>query len=104
MSEFRTVKISMDGENIDLKVKKSETILDAALENDIDLPYSCQSGVCTACMAHLSSGKVGWKSLMDCQTRRLMMDIYYAVRHYQLQTMLKLKLTNSFHTYCIIIT
>ena len=58
MSEFRTVKISMDGEKIDLKVKKSETILDAALENDIDLPYSCQSGVCTACMAHLSSGKV----------------------------------------------
>ena len=41
MSEFRTVKISMDGEKIDLKVKKSETILDAALENDIDLPYSC---------------------------------------------------------------
>ena len=58
MSEFRTVKISIDGENIELKVKKSQTILDAALENDIDLPYSCQSGVCTACMAVLSSGKV----------------------------------------------
>ena len=58
MSEFRTVKIFIDGENIELKVKKSQTILDAALENDIDLPYSCQSGVCTACMAYLSSGKV----------------------------------------------
>ena len=58
MSEFRTVKISMDGEKIDLEVKKSETILDAALENDIDLPYSCQSGVCTACMAYLSRSKV----------------------------------------------
>tara|TARA_B100001115_G_scaffold93944_1_gene69007 strand:+ start:5428 stop:5709 length:282 start_codon:yes stop_codon:yes gene_type:complete len=58
MSEFRTVKISIDGENTELKVKKSQTILDAALENDIDLPYSCQSGVCTACMAYLSSGKV----------------------------------------------
>ena len=58
MSEFRKVKISIDGENIELKVKKSQTILDAALENDIDLPYSCQSGVCTACMAYLSSGKV----------------------------------------------
>ena len=48
----------MDGEKIDLEVKKSETILDAALENDIDLPYSCQSGVCTACMAYLKSGEV----------------------------------------------
>ena len=52
MSEFRTVKISMDGEKIDLEVKKSETILDAALENDIDLPYSCQSGVCTASVSY----------------------------------------------------
>ena len=39
-------------------MKKSETILDAALENDIDLPYSCQSGVCTACQGKLISGSV----------------------------------------------
>ena len=58
MKEYNTIKINMDGEKIDLKIKKSETILDAALENDIDLPYSCQSGVCTACMAHLTNGKV----------------------------------------------
>ena len=55
----------MDGENIDLKVKKSETILDAALENDIDLPYSCQSGVCTACMAHLSSDGLSDEEIDD---------------------------------------
>ena len=48
----------MDGEDFDFEMKKSETILDAALENDIDLPYSCQSGVCTACQGKLISGSV----------------------------------------------
>ena len=52
------VKIMMDGEDFDFEMKKSETILDAALENDIDLPYSCQSGVCTACQGKLISGSV----------------------------------------------
>ena len=28
------------------------------LENDIDLPYSCQSGVCTACQGKLLKGTV----------------------------------------------
>ncbi|WP_239691787.1 2Fe-2S iron-sulfur cluster-binding protein [Hymenobacter coccineus] len=34
------------------------TILDAALDQDIDLPYSCQAGVCTACRGKCLSGKV----------------------------------------------
>ena len=58
MDKYKIIKINLDGEKIDLKIKKSETILDAALENDIDLPYSCQSGVCTACMAYLTKGEV----------------------------------------------
>tara|TARA_B100000123_G_C25392318_1_gene280642 strand:- start:154 stop:435 length:282 start_codon:yes stop_codon:yes gene_type:complete len=58
MKNYKIIKINLDGEKIDLKIKKSETILDAALENDIDLPYSCQSGVCTACMAYLTNGEV----------------------------------------------
>ena len=56
MNDMTNVKIMMDGEDFDFEMKKSETILDAALENDIDLPYSCQSGVCTACQGKLISG------------------------------------------------
>ena len=58
MNDMTNVKIMMDGEDFDFEMKKSETILDAALENDIDLPYSCQSGVCTACQGKLISGSV----------------------------------------------
>lgn len=42
----------------DLTITDSQTILDAALENNIDVPYSCQGGVCSSCIARLKKGTV----------------------------------------------
>ena len=58
MTNNSTVKINMDGEEFNFKMSPTEYILDTALENDIDLPYSCQSGVCTACQGKLLKGTV----------------------------------------------
>ncbi|MBY0426259.1 MAG: ferredoxin--NADP reductase [Cytophagales bacterium] len=41
-----------------IPVKKGDYILQTALDMDIDLPYSCQSGICTACMGKCVAGKV----------------------------------------------
>ena len=56
MSKTNTLKINLDGEIHTCNIGSDETILDAALENDIDIPFSCQSGVCTACQAKVKSG------------------------------------------------
>jgi ring-1,2-phenylacetyl-CoA epoxidase subunit PaaE len=32
------------------------TILDAALQKNLDVPYSCQGGVCSSCIAKITSG------------------------------------------------
>jgi ring-1,2-phenylacetyl-CoA epoxidase subunit PaaE len=53
-----TVTIVYEGAEYKIKVPANKTILEAALKNDIDLPYSCQSGMCTACMGKCTSGKV----------------------------------------------
>ena len=58
MAKDSSVKINMDGETFKFVMPSSEIILDTALDNDIDLPYSCQSGVCTACQGKLVSGTV----------------------------------------------
>jgi ring-1,2-phenylacetyl-CoA epoxidase subunit PaaE len=39
-------------------VPPTRTILDTALDQGIDLPYSCQSGLCTACRGKAVSGMV----------------------------------------------
>ena len=58
MSSKSSIKINMDGEEFNFNMLPSGNILDTALDNDIDLPYSCQSGVCTACQGKLLSGTV----------------------------------------------
>ena len=52
------VKVNYDGSSYEFEVQPHQTILEAALEQDIDLPYSCQAGMCTACMGKCTSGKV----------------------------------------------
>jgi ring-1,2-phenylacetyl-CoA epoxidase subunit PaaE len=54
----QTVTIQYEGNDYQVLVKAHETILEAALREDIDLPYSCQAGMCTACLGKCVSGKV----------------------------------------------
>jgi ring-1,2-phenylacetyl-CoA epoxidase subunit PaaE len=54
----REVTIRYDGQEFKFKVEPSMTILQTALDQGIDLPYSCQSGLCTACRGKALSGKV----------------------------------------------
>ena len=52
------VKILIDNETFEMEVKNGTTILEKAMEEDIDIPFSCQSGICTTCMGKLIKGKV----------------------------------------------
>jgi ring-1,2-phenylacetyl-CoA epoxidase subunit PaaE len=54
----RDVTIIYEGSEYKVTVTPKQTILEAALDQDIDLPYSCQSGMCTACRGKCLSGKV----------------------------------------------
>jgi ring-1,2-phenylacetyl-CoA epoxidase subunit PaaE len=54
----RVVTIRYDGEEYQVVVPPDKGILESALDQGIDLPYSCQSGLCTACRGKALSGKV----------------------------------------------
>ena len=58
MSKTSKIKILLDGDSHTFEMNTDETILDVAIDNDIDMPYSCQSGVCTACQGRLLVGSV----------------------------------------------
>ena len=53
-------KIKITCDDIDYSIETSEnlTILELALENGIDAPYSCQGGICSTCLARLVKGSV----------------------------------------------
>jgi len=54
----RVVTIHYDGQEFKVSVPPHKAILETALDQGIDLPYSCQSGLCTACRGKALSGKV----------------------------------------------
>jgi ferredoxin len=58
MSQSYQVKINHQGTTQTISVQSEKTILQAALDAGIELPYSCTAGVCTTCAAKLIEGEV----------------------------------------------
>ncbi len=56
-SENVVMTIIIDGEQKEVVVPKSTVIMDAAIDADLDPPYSCQGGFCTSCMATITEGQ-----------------------------------------------
>ncbi|TVZ26284.1 ring-1,2-phenylacetyl-CoA epoxidase subunit PaaE [Gillisia sp. Hel_I_86] len=49
--------VLVDDEETTFSMDKKDTVLDAALEHDLDVPYSCQGGICSSCIARIKEGK-----------------------------------------------
>jgi ring-1,2-phenylacetyl-CoA epoxidase subunit PaaE len=50
------ITMLVDDEETTLIMPQNQTILEAALANDIDAPYSCQGGVCSSCICRVTEG------------------------------------------------
>lgn len=51
------IKVLVDDETFEFEMQKEQSILEAALKQDIDAPYSCQGGICSSCIARLTEGQ-----------------------------------------------
>ncbi len=52
------VTITVDDESTTFEMSQKQTVLEAALDEDLDAPYSCQGGICSSCLARLTEGEV----------------------------------------------
>ncbi|KVV13449.1 2Fe-2S iron-sulfur cluster-binding protein [Flavobacterium sp. TMP13] len=50
------ITILVDDDEVTFEMSQKQTILDAALKQGIDAPYSCQGGICSSCLARVTSG------------------------------------------------
>jgi ring-1,2-phenylacetyl-CoA epoxidase subunit PaaE len=65
------VTLAFEGAQRTFDMERGEPILDAALQQGIDVPYSCRSGVCGTCRATLTAGEVD-------------IDVNYALEDYEI--------------------
>ena len=49
--------VILDDESFTFDMPQKQTVLEAALDQDIDAPYSCQGGICSSCIARVTEGK-----------------------------------------------
>ncbi len=51
------ITITVDDETTSFEMQNEQTVLEAALDNDLDVPYSCQGGICSSCLARITEGE-----------------------------------------------
>lgn len=49
--------IILDDEETVIEISQKQTILEAAIDEDLDAPYSCQGGICSSCLARIKEGQ-----------------------------------------------
>ena len=52
-----SVTVILDDEEETFEMPQTKSILEAALDEGLDPPYSCQGGICSTCIARLKEGK-----------------------------------------------
>lgn len=50
------ITVIVDDEEDTFSMSQKKTILEAALDQDLDAPYSCQGGICSSCIARVTEG------------------------------------------------
>ena len=90
-SNFGHTKITVlvDDEEKTFEMSQKQTILEAALKQGIDAPYSCQGGICSSCLARITNGTAEMKKnsiltdgeiaeglILTCQAHPTSAEIY----------------------------
>ncbi len=55
------ITVMLDDEETSFEMSQKETILDAALKQGLDAPYSCQGGICSSCLCRVTKGSAEMK-------------------------------------------
>jgi ring-1,2-phenylacetyl-CoA epoxidase subunit PaaE len=55
------ISILVDDEETTFEMSQKQTLLEAALKQGLDVPYSCQGGICSSCICRITEGAADMK-------------------------------------------
>jgi ring-1,2-phenylacetyl-CoA epoxidase subunit PaaE len=55
------IVILLDDEETSFEMSQKQNVLEAALKQGLDAPYSCQGGICSSCLARITKGSAEMK-------------------------------------------
>jgi ring-1,2-phenylacetyl-CoA epoxidase subunit PaaE len=83
------ITVMVDGDEATFEMSQKQTLLEAALKQGIDAPYSCQGGICSSCLARITNGSAEMKKnsiltdgeiaeglILTCQAHPTSSEIY----------------------------
>jgi len=83
------ITILVDDEETTFEMSQKQTVLEAALKQGVDAPYSCQGGICSSCLARVTNGTAEMKKnsiltdseiaeglILTCQAHPTSAEIY----------------------------
>lgn len=59
--EHTKITVVLDNDQETFEMSSKQTLLEAALKQGLDAPYSCQGGICSSCIARVTSGSATMK-------------------------------------------
>lgn len=88
-TEHAKITVLVDGDEATFEMSSKQTLLEAALKQGIDAPYSCQGGICSSCLARITNGTAEMKKnsiltddeiaeglILTCQAHPTSAEIY----------------------------
>lgn len=83
------ITVMVDDEEATFEMSQKQTLLEAALKQGLDAPYSCQGGICSSCLARITNGTAEMKKnsiltdseiaeglILTCQAHPTSAEIY----------------------------
>lgn len=55
------ITVLLDDETTTFEMSQKQTLLEAALKQGLEAPYSCQGGICSSCLARITKGSATMK-------------------------------------------
>jgi ring-1,2-phenylacetyl-CoA epoxidase subunit PaaE len=55
-TDHAKITVIVDADETSFEMSSKQTLLEAALKQGLDAPYSCQGGVCSSCIARITKG------------------------------------------------